>query len=131
MDIEIKSLCVDGIISLLESSLNHLQLTDCTIYSSDYHSLIGAIIRIDKLKQLDIEYLRVDRTMANPLVELLSKTETLENLRIVDDEMDCNAAKQLVKAMKDSKVKKLVIKEGCEEAVAENLAYVKDRVTFV
>lgn len=131
LDIEIKSSCVDGIISLLKSSLNHLKLTDCTLSRSDYRYLIDAIIRIDKLKQLDIEYLGVDITKANPLLELLSSTQTLENLRIIDDEMDCNAAKLLVKAMKDSKVKKLVIKEDCEEAVAEKLAYVKDRVTFV
>lgn len=130
-DIYIDSLCVDGIISLLKSSLNHLQLTDCTLSGIDYHFLIDAIIKIDELKQLDIEYLGVDRTKANSLVKLLLSTETLEILKILDYEMDCNAAKQLVKTMKHSKVKKLVIEEDCEQAVAEHFAYVKDRVTFV
>ena len=120
-DVRIDHLCVDGIVHLLNTSLNHLTLVDCIISSADFDSLTTAIAT-SELKHLEILYyllwssaFGINLVRGQSLAKLLTQSKTLEEVTV---EMGseyiyintCNVARLLVEAMTHSSVKKLKLK---------------------
>ena len=129
LGVSINSGCVEVLIHSLtspHSRLLKLELSDCTISSSDYCHLTTAI-PTSNLTHFTTHHLGTDVSSAKGLARALTQSKTLEEVEVWEHTMNNEVAQILVEAMNHSSVKKLDIKGVSRDAVSE-CAYPTDKV---
>ena len=125
-------LCVDGIVHLLNSSLNHLNLNSYKTSSTDFDNLTTAIA-ISKLKHFEMSNWPVSSVRGESLAKLLKQSKTLEQVTVSTEQHDecyqwqCNVIRLLIKAMTRSNVKKLELRIKCNCDFSD-IPYDRDKV---
>ena len=130
-DVSINSGCVEVLIHSLtspHSRLLKLELSDCTISSSDYCHLTTAI-PTSNLTHFTTNELGTDVSSAKGLARAMTQSKTLEEVDVRELTMKNEAVQILLEAMNHSSVKKLKIIDFSRDAVPE-CSYPTDKVEF-
>ena len=127
--VSINSGCVEVLIHSLtspHSRLLKLELSDCTISSSDYCHLTTAI-PTSNLTHFTTHHLGTDVSSAKGLARALTQSKTLEEVDMWEHSMSNEVAQILLEAMNHSSVKKLKIGSVNKYAVS-GCSYPTDKV---
>ena len=122
--------CVEVLVHSLtspHSSLHKLELSDCTISSSDYHHLTTAIATSNLTHFTTWGSLHNDVTAAKGLATALTHSKTLEEVKVREYPISNDVVRVLAEAMNHSRVKKLEIGRVSRDTVLD-YSYPTDRV---